>query len=113
MPSKASVLTKALLNASKEMGISITHLEEIIGKNKNEIVHTDTIPQSNPEKLALMLIRCYNSLYTLVGSNKNHIQHWMHTYNSGTHGVPAKQILKVDGLFQVADYLETMSRKEK
>jgi len=113
MPSKARVLTKALLNASKEMGISITHLEKVIGNENNEIKHTDINPQSKPGELALMLIRCYNSLYLLVGSNKNHIQHWMHTYNNGTHGVPAEQISNIDGLLQVAKYLEIMSRKVK
>jgi len=49
MPSKASILTKALLNTSKEMGISIAHLEKIIDRDNSAFKHADINPQSKIE----------------------------------------------------------------
>jgi Antitoxin Xre/MbcA/ParS C-terminal toxin-binding domain len=111
VPSKASVLTSALLNASKEMGISTTHLGKVIDKDSSEIKHTDINPEGKSGELALMLIRCYTSLHALVGNNKKHMQHWMHTHNSGTQGIPVEQLLRIDGLVRVTEYLDTISRK--
>jgi len=113
MPSKASALTKALLNASKEMGISTTHLGKILGEESSEIKHKGITPESKSGELALMLIRCYTSLHALVGSKEEIIQHWMYTYNSGTQGIPVKQISRIDGLVRVTQYLEIMCQKVK
>ena len=110
---KASVLTKALLNAAKEMGISTSYLEKIIGKDRSTFERTDISPESKSGELALMLIRCYRNLSVLVGDNSEHIQHWMHTQNKGTQGIPVEQISRVDGLVHVAEYLDAMRAKSK
>jgi len=111
MPTQSSVLTKALLNAAKEMGISKTYLGSIIGKNRNEFSRDSIRPDSKSGELALMLIRCYRSLYVLVGGNSKQIRHWMHTQNKGTQGVPLEQISRVDGLVHVTEYLDAMRGK--
>jgi len=109
--SKTNVLTKALLNAGKEMGLSTAYLGSIIGKDRSSFSRGGIKPDSKPGELALMLIRCYRSLYVLVGGNTEHIQHWMHTQNKGTQGVPAEQIARVDGLVRVTEYLDAMRGK--
>lgn len=108
---KADVLTKALLNAAKEMGLSTTRLGNIIGKDRSAFSRGGVKPDSKSGELALMLIRCYRSLYVLVGGNREHIHHWMHTQNKGTQGVPAEQIARVDGLVRVTEYLDAMRGK--
>jgi len=111
MPTKSSVLTKALLNAANEMGISTAYLGKIIGKDLKSFKSTGINPESKSGELALMLIRCYTSLYSLVGDNNEHIQHWMHTRNDSTQGIPVEQILRIDGLVRVAEYLDSMREK--
>jgi len=112
MISKGNVLKKVLLNASKEMGISIANLEKIIGINSDALKYEDIDPESKSGELSLMLIRCYNNLNALVGSNKEHIQHWMHTQNIGTQDIPAEQLSKLDDLVRLAGYLDKMNRKK-
>ena len=111
MPTKSCILTKALLNAAKEMGIPTTYLAKIIGRDENSFKHPGINPDSKPGELALMLIRCYKSLYALVGGNSEHMQHWMHTKNKGTQGIPVEQILRIDGLVRVTEYLDAMRKK--
>ena len=108
---KSQVLTKALLNAGKEMGLSTVNLGNIIGKDRSTFSRGGISPDSKPGELALMLIRCYRSLYVLVGGNNEHIRHWMHTQNNGTQGIPAEQISRVDGLVHVTEYLDAMRGK--
>ena len=111
MSSRTSVLTKALFNVTKEMGISTAHLGRIIGEDKNILRHTGIKPESKSGELALMLISCYRSLYVLVGGERESIQHWMYTQNKGTQGIPIEQITRVDGLVRVIQYLDAMNSK--
>jgi len=111
MSTQASVLTKALPNAAKEMGISTTYLEKIIGKDRSTISRAGINPESKSGELALMLIRCYRSLYVLVGGNSEHMHHWMHTQNKGTRGIPVEKIVRIDGLVRVTEYLDVMRSK--
>jgi len=108
---KASVLTKALLNAAKEMGISTTVLGNIIGKDRSTFSRGGINPETKSGEIALMLIRCYRSLYVLVGGNSEHIHHWMHTQNKGTQGIPVEQLNRIDGLVRVTEYLDAMRGK--
>lgn len=111
MSTQSSVLTKALLNAATNMGISTAYLGRVIGKNRSSFSRSSISPNSKSGELALMLIRCYRSLYALVGGKSEQIQHWMHTQNKGTQGVPVEQILRVDGLVHVTEYLDAMRGK--
>ena len=111
MDNKTSVLTKALLNATKNMGISQTYLGNIIGKNKRELICDGIHPDSKAGELSLMLIRCYRSLYVLVGDNSEQISHWMQTHNKGTHGIPIRQISRIDGLVHITEYLDAIRGK--
>jgi len=111
MPTQSSVLTKALLNAAKDMGISTTYLGRIIGKNRSAFSRGGISPDSKSGELALMLIRCYRSLHALVGGKSEQIRHWMHTQNKGTQGIPVEQISRIDGLVHVTEYLDAMRGK--
>ncbi len=107
---RPQVLSKALLNAGRALGISQVVLGKVIGKDRTSIPR-GLEPTSKAGELALLLIRCYRSLYVLVGGKAADMKHWMHTENRHTGGVPAEQIQSVQGLNQVLEYLDAMRGK--
>lgn len=106
----AVVLSKALLNAGKSLGLNQTTLGQVIGKDRTTL-NRGLDPQSKSGELALLLIRCYRSLYVLVGGKNADMKHWMHTHNHHTGGVPAEQLHSVQGLLRVVEYLDAMRGK--
>lgn len=104
------VLLEALLQAGSKLGLSQTEIGKIISLDLSDEIHRID-PDSLAGETALKLIRCYTSLHVLVGGQTEDIQHWMHTENSGTGGVPAEQVQTVSGLMQVLEYLEWMRSK--
>lgn len=105
-----SVLSQALLNAGKQLGISQAQLGQVIGKDRSSISR-GLDPASKAGELALLLIRCYRSLFVLVGGKATDMKHWMHTENRHTGGIPATQIQTVQGLNRVVEYLDAMRGK--
>ena len=108
---KASILAEAYINAGKSLGLSQVDLGDIIGKDRSAISRARIDPSSKAGELALLFIRCYRALYVLVGGNAQQMQHWMHTENLHTGGVPAAQTKTVQGLITVMEYLDAMRGK--
>lgn len=104
------VLLEALLQAGSKLGLSQAEIGKIISLDLGDEIHRID-PDSPAGEAALKLIRCYTSLSVLVGGQIEDIQHWMHTKNSGTGGVPAEQVQTKSGLTQVLEYLERMRSK--
>lgn len=102
-----AVLSKALLNAGRALGLSQAELGEIIGKDRTSISR-GLDPSSKAGELALLLIRCYRSLFVLVGGRPEDMRHWMHTDNLDIGGVPAETVKSVQGLTRVLEYLDAM-----
>jgi len=105
-----AVLSKALLNAGKALGMSQTEIGSVIGKDRTSIGR-GIDPEHKAGELALLLIRCYRSLYVLVGGDSKDIKHWMHTKNLHTGGVPVEQVKTIQGLSHVVEYLDAMRGK--
>jgi hypothetical protein len=110
-PDPATVLTQALLGAGDYLGLSRAELGTAIGKERTVFTRGKVAPDTKAGELALMLIRCYRSLYALVGGDRTQMQHWMHTRNSHTGGVPAEQVKSVQGLVRVMEYLDAIRGK--
>ena len=106
----SSVLTKALLNAGKALGLNQSIVGQVIGKDRTTL-NRGIDPVSKSGELALLLIRCYRSLYVLVGGKTADMKHWMLTTNYHTGGIPAEQIKSVQGLLRVVEYLDAMRGK--
>jgi len=106
-PDPRAVLTKALLNAGAGLGLPRERLGEIVGRDRTAFSR-GLDPASKAGELALLLIRCYRSLYALVGGDPAAIRHWMHSANRDTGGVPAEQVRTVQGLVGVVEYLDAM-----
>ena len=104
------VLSKALVNAGKALGLSQAELGQVIGKDRSNF-RRGLDPHSKAGELALLFIRCYRSLYALVGGRSADMQHWMHTENRHTGGIPAEQIKTVTGLARVVEYLDAIRAK--
>jgi hypothetical protein len=107
-PDSSVVLAEALINAGRTLGMNQTDLGRVIGKDRSAISRGQIDPQSKAGELALLLIRIYRSLFVLVGGEADAMQHWMHTENRHTGGVPAKQVTTIQGLMQVLEYLDAM-----
>lgn len=108
---EAQVLAKAVLNACKTLGISQAQLGRIIGRDRSTLLRSGVDPASQSGQLSLLLVRCYRSLYALMGGDAEHMRHWMHTHNHHTDGTPAEQCQSIDGLVHVCDYLDAIRGK--
>ncbi len=104
------VLAKAFTNAGKALGVSQAELGRIIGKDRSNFRH-GLDPKTKSGELALLFIRCYRSLFALVGGEAKDMQHWMQTENTHTGGVPSEQIKTVTGLAYVVEYLDAIRAK--
>lgn len=109
-PDAKVVLTKALVNAGRALGLSQAALGQVVGKDRSSIAR-GLDPASKSGELALLLIRCYRSLFVLVGGEHQAMRHWMNTENLDTGGVPAEQVKSVQGLARVVEYLDAMRGK--
>ena len=109
-PDPKAVLTKAFLNAGKGLGLSQADLGRIVGKDRSSLGR-GLGPSSKAGELALLLIRCYRSLFVLLGGQTRDMRHWMHTQNRDTGGVPAQQVQSVQGLSRVVEYLDAIRGK--
>jgi len=103
-------LSAALINAGKALGLSQTEIGQIIGKDRSSLAR-GIDPNSKSGELALLLIRCYRSLFVLVGGKPDDIKHWMHTENHHIGGVPASQVLTTPGLVHTLEYLDALRGK--
>ena len=106
-----AVLTQALLNAGDYLGLTKAELGGVIGKERTFFSRGKVSPETKAGELALMLIRCYRSLYALVGGDREQMKHWMHIPNHHTEGVPAEQVKSVQGLVRVMEYLDAIRGK--
>lgn len=109
-PDKKQVVSKALQNAAREMGLTQTQIGQVIGKDRG-VFSRGIDPESKSGELALLLIRVYRSLYALVGGDPDNIKHWIRTENHHLGGIPAEVIKRTEGLVHVVEYLDAMRGK--
>lgn len=109
-PVQKDVLVKAVVNAGKSLGLTQEELGEVIGRDRSSFSR-GIEPDSKTGELALMLIRCYRSLYAMVGGDEETMKHWMHTSNKYFNDSPAAQIKSIPGLMTVVEYLDAIRGK--
>ena len=67
------------------------------------------IPLGTKEgELALLFLRVFRSLDALVGGNAAHAKAWLRAENRHVGGVPLRRMKKIEGLVDVAEYLDAM-----
>lgn len=114
-PDPAIVLSKALLNAGKQLTLKQDELANVIGVHRTGITRLkqklDLQPASKQGELALLLIRAARALYALAGGDEKWINHYMRSPNTLTGGVPAEQVQSVQGLMRVVTCLDAIRGK--
>lgn len=104
----AEVLTRALVKAGKELGLTQMDLGVIVGRDRTALSRGAVDPDTKSGELALLLIRIYRALFVLVGGEPRQMKHWMHTHNHHVGGVPAELVRSVPGLMRVVEYLDAV-----
>ena len=108
------ILSKALLRAADGLGVSAAELGVIIGTSESTISRLRTkrrgplSPATKEGELALLFVRVFRSLDALVGGDEVNARAWMHADNHHLRGVPLERMKKVEGLVDVAEYLDAM-----
>jgi len=109
-PEAPKVLSKAVFNAGKALGLTQTQVGEVIGRERTGL-RQGLDPTSKAGELAILLIRCYRSLYVLVGGDSKAMRHWLYTHNHHLGAVPREQLNSIPGLIRVVEYLDAMRGK--
>jgi hypothetical protein len=111
---EAAVVTKALLRAAEALGLSSAELAEIVGPSESTLSRLRNhkrgpIPlQSKEGELALLFLRVFRSLDALVGGSEVQARAWLTAENHHVGGVPLQRMKKIEGLVDVAEYLDAM-----
>ena len=108
----ALVLAKAALAAAARLGLRHKQLGVIIGASEASVSRLRGRRGLNPLRkegeLALLFLRLYRSLDTLVGGDDVKARDWLQSANDHIGGVPADRIRTVEGLIDVVQYLDAM-----
>ncbi len=111
-PLPDSVLAKAAISAAERLGLRHKQLAEIIGTSEASISRLRSgrglDPNRKEGELALLFLRVYRSLDTLVGGDDVKARDWLHAANDHIGGIPAERIRTVEGLVDVVQYLDAM-----
>ncbi len=109
----AEVLTRAVTRAAARLGLTQRELAPILGVSAASLsrVHNgqrlvDT--HGKEGELALLFLRIYRSLDTLVGGDDAQAQCWLRAENTHLGGVPLTLLTRIQGVVDVAGYLDGM-----
>lgn len=111
-PAAASVVTKAVLRAAEQLRVSNGVLAKIIGVSEPTLSRMRTKDLSLSERskefeLALLFIRLYRSLDSIVGGEAEVAAAWLRNDNRALGGKPLEQIQTIPGLMNVIAYLDS------
>lgn len=113
-PDEAAVVSKALFRAADALGLSAADVAQIIGTSASTLSRVRNrkrgpLPLDTKEgELALLFLRVFRSLDALVGGNEAHAQAWLRAENRHLGGVPLRRMKRIEGLVDVAEYLDAM-----
>jgi hypothetical protein len=110
-PDPAQVLRKAVLRAAQRLGLAQKDLGEIVGLSAASVSRLASgglalEPESKPGELALLFLRVFRSLDAVVGGDEEKARAWFASANTHVSGVPAERARTVEGLVEVAQYLD-------
>lgn len=114
-PTPEAVLTKAVLSASKQLGLKPVELGAMLGMHRTAISRLKQCPSLDPQtkagELALLVVRVALALHTLTGGDREWMEHFIRTPNKITGGVPAKQMETIHGLANVLQCVDAICGK--
>jgi hypothetical protein len=109
----AAVLAKALVRAARDLGLSQGDLAAIVGTSAASISRTfagdrEIAPDSAEGRHALLLVRVFRSLDTLVGGDAEKGRLWLRAPNRHLGSPPVQLLSRTQGLVHVAEYLDAV-----
>lgn len=116
MLEKERVLTKAVLNIANFYELTGKDLSHIIGISESSATRLNQgkkmlSPNTKEGEMALLLLRIYRSLNTLVGNNHLKAKAWLNSSNTYFGEKPIERIKTISGLVEVVNYLDAMRGK--
>src|SRR5256885_16693134 len=109
----ATVLAKALVRAARAFALTQADVGVILGASAASISRTfagerEVDPESAEGRHALLLVRVFRSLDTLVGGDLEKARLWLRSANRHLGSAPAALLCRTQGLVHVAEYLDAM-----
>lgn len=107
----STVLSKATVRASRELGLRQVELARILGLSTATASRLDSgawrLPSgSKAWELAAAFVRVYRSLSAITGGKSEAMRAWLHSENDALGTIPAQRLLTAEGLFSVLSYLD-------
>ena len=107
----STVLSKAAVRASRELGLRQADLARILGLSTATASRLDSgawrLPAgSKAWELAAAFVRVYRSLAAITWGKVDAMRAWLHSENDALGAVPAQRLLTAEGLFSVLNYLD-------
>lgn len=99
------------MRAGERLGLKQAQLARIIGVSESTMTRivsgrAELNVDGKDGELALLLLRVFRSLDTVVGGDPAALKAWFHAENGHLGGVPAKLVERAEGLVRVAEYLD-------
>jgi transcriptional regulator with XRE-family HTH domain len=112
-PQAAAVLGKALVRAARTLGLSQADVAFVLGTSKASISRTFSgerglDPASAEGRNALLFVRVFRSLDTLVGGDAEKARLWLRAANRHLGAPPIRLLGRTQGLVHVAEYLDAL-----
>jgi uncharacterized protein (DUF2384 family) len=113
-PRAEAVVATALVRAARLLAVSQAELAEVLGTSAASVSRTwngerPVAPESAEGRHALLFLRIFRSLDTLVGGDEEKARRWLDARNAHLGGQPPRSLLaSTPGLVRVAEYLDAM-----
>ena len=113
-PRPEAVVAKALVRAAHKLALSQADLAQVLGTSEASISRTfsgerPVPPESAEGRHALLFLRLFRSLDTLVGGDEDKARRWLDAPNAHLGGHPPRALIaETPGLLRVAEYLDAM-----
>lgn len=110
-PRHSDVLGRALLRAAAVLDIEPSRLAQVLGVSERSITRLArgayTLKSTSKSwELAALLIRLYQGLDAMTGSDEAAMRSWMWSPNTDLLATPAEDIVTVHGLVRIVQYIE-------
>lgn len=111
-PARSRVLTQAVAETARHLGIGGSALGRIIGVSQpvaSRILNGGYSLKENDKhwELARLFVRLYRGLYSIVGNNDQLAQQWLQSNNNAFGGrKPSEIIQDVQGLVLACEYVD-------
>ena len=106
-----ALVTKAALRAAERLGLSNKELARILGLSESTVSRMSAgnyalAPEQKPYELALLFVRLYRSLDSIVGGDQAVAKTWLRAGNSALGDAPLARIMSIAGLTETIAYLD-------